>query len=139
MINKNTTYQIHISGYNPETQSLLCSFSAEGITQYKAKEYESLNFQVDTMGSQSVQDTIKQICKAAPAIVKDIHKREQFPLSQESEKKFQDVVGHDYEYTDEDLFPLAYIEKNAPPSEEEPWRAEVGPVEVVGQKESQKI
>ena len=46
---------------------------------------------------------------------------------------------NDYEYTDEDLFPLAYIEKNAPPSEEEPLRAEVGPVEVVGQKESQKI
>jgi len=138
MNNKDTVYKIHIAGYNPEKKSLLCSFSAEGITKYDAQEYESMNYDIDTLGNRSVQDVIKEICKTAPPIIEGIKVRESFEITTDKEREFEAVVGHDYEYTEEQLFPLVH-KTNPEITEEDPWLAEVAPENQVAQKESNKV
>ena len=106
---RNKKYKVHVADYNPEQNSLLCSFSSDE-TRKDAKDYQSFNYDLTMYKDMTPEDIIKEIAKGAPTICEEIENKEKYTINIEDDEIFQKLENKDFEFTHEELFPTLYQE-----------------------------
>ena len=104
---KDKKYKVYVADYNPETRSLLCSFSSQD-TRRDAKDYQSYNYDLNIYKDKTPEDIILEIARQAPTICKDIEDKEQYTISEEHDEILEKLEGKEFEYTHQELFPTLY-------------------------------
>jgi len=104
---RNKKYKVHVADYNPEQNSLLCSFSSDE-TRKDAKDYQSFNYDLAMYKDMTPEDIIKEIAKGAPTICEEIENKEKYTIDIEDDEIFQKLENKDFEFTHEELFPSIY-------------------------------
>lgn len=100
-------YKVYVADYNPETRSLLCSFSSQD-TKKDAKDYQSYNYDLTIYKDKTPEDIILEIARQAPTICKDVEDKEQYAISKEEDEILEKLEGKEFEYTHQELFPTLY-------------------------------
>ena len=104
---KDKKYKVYVADYNPETRSLLCSFSSQD-TRKDAKDYQSYNYDLNIYKDKTPEDIILEIARQAPTICKDIEDKEQYTISEEHDEILEKLEGKEFEFTHQELFPTLY-------------------------------
>ena len=105
---KDKKYKVYVADYNPETRSLLCSFSSQD-TRKDAKDYQSYNYDLNIYKDKTPEDIILEIARQAPTICKDIEDKEQYTISEEHDEILEKLEGKEFEFTHQELFPTLYM------------------------------
>lgn len=95
-------YKIHVSAYLEESNQLLVSFSSDD-TKREANDYQSMAFDVVPYGDITASEIVKEIAKAAPTICEDMKVAEVYENDDERSLELKNLVGRDFEYTDDNL------------------------------------
>ena len=104
---KDKKYKVYVADYNPETRSLLCSFSSQD-TKKDAKDYQSYSYDLTIYKDKTPEDIILEIARQAPTICKDIEDKEQYSISDEHDEILEKLEGKEFEFTHQELFPTLY-------------------------------
>ena len=108
MMHRNKKYKMFIADYNPQTNSLLVSFSSED-TKQDAKDYQSYSYDLINFGKDKTpEDILMEIARTAPTICEEIELQETFKVDKEDSNEFLKLERKEFEYTHEQLFPSLY-------------------------------
>jgi len=99
-----TTITLKIHKYEPESESLIVSFSSDK-TKGKADDYVSFAYQPTIFEDPYDTETVlKHIAHSGIQVTEDIVKKEQYQENKEITKKYQELVGKEFTFSVKELY-----------------------------------